>query len=171
MPAVIRINRGLTTGRYHLVDIFPEIAGYSAVADIFDDDSRRADVLANTNVWIADRRGYMMVDNETGAIRISKYHLRDSEDTILYLDIIHELCHVKQHLQGLDLFDRAYVYVDRPTEIDAYRVTVKEARRMGLSDKAFLDYLWVEWITPEEHKRLARHLGVKAASIEKWRVP
>lgn len=171
MPAVIRIKRGLETGRYKLADVFPDISGYRAVSKMFDGETEVGDVLANTPVYVTDRRGYMSVDNDTGAIRISKYHLRDSDDYILYLDIIHELYHVKQQRQGRDLYDRTKAYVDRPTEIEAYRITVEEASRMGLADKAILDYLWVEWISPEEHKRLARHVGIDEASIEKWRVP
>ena len=82
------------------------------------------------------------------------------------MDIIHELCHVKQHLQGRDLYDRSRAYVDRETEIEAYEITVKEARRIGLDDNAILDYLCVSWITPEEHERLARRLGVGGGGRE-----
>lgn len=50
--------------------------------------------------------------------------------------------------------------VDRETEIEAYKVTLQEARRIGLNDDTILNYLSVSWITPEEHKRLARRLDV-----------
>ena len=76
------------------------------------------------------------------------------------MDIIHELCHVKQHLQGRDLYDQSKAYVDRKLEIEAYEITVREARQIGLDDDAILNYLRVSWITPEEHKRLAKRLGV-----------
>ena len=78
----------------------------------------------------------------------------------LYLDIIHELCHVKQHLQGRNLYDRSKAYVDRETEIEAYQVTIQEARRIGLNEDHIANYLRVGWITSEEHKRLVRRLGV-----------
>ena len=68
--------------------------------------------------------------------------------------------HVKQQREGLDLYDKSTSYVDRQTEIDAYKVAVTEARRIGFDDAQILDYLWVEWITPEEHKRLAESLGI-----------
>jgi hypothetical protein len=70
------------------------------------------------------------------------------------------LCHVKQHLQGRNLYDERVAYVDRETEIEAYQVTVREARRIGLNDDAISNYLRVAWITPEEHKRLAHRLNV-----------
>jgi hypothetical protein len=50
--------------------------------------------------------------------------------------------------------------VDRDTEIEAYLVTVREARRLGLNDEAIADYLRVSWLTPQEHQRLARILNV-----------
>jgi hypothetical protein len=86
--------------------------------------------------------------------------LRSCHEEILYLDIIHELCHVKQHLQGRNLYDERKAYVDRETEIEAYQITVQEARRIGLNDDAISNYLSVTWITTEEHKRLARRLNV-----------
>jgi len=95
-----------------------------------------------------------------GSITIGLTHLRQASDEFLYLDIIHELCHVKQHLQGRNLYDRSKAYVDRETEIEAYQVTVQEARRIGLKDEAIANYLRVSWITPEEHKRLVRRLDV-----------
>ena len=50
--------------------------------------------------------------------------------------------------------------MDRDTEIEAYLVTVREARRIGLNDEAIADYLRVAWLTPQEHQRLARRLNV-----------
>jgi predicted SprT family Zn-dependent metalloprotease len=102
----------------------------------------------------------MFVDNDDGSITIGLTHLRQASDEFLYLDIIHELCHVKQHLQGRNLYDRSKAYVDRETEIEAYQVTVQEARRIGLKDEAIANYLRVSWISPEEHKRLVRRLDV-----------
>ena len=81
-----------------------------------------------------------------------------------HLNIIHELVHVRQQRDGMDLYDRSKAYVDRETEIEAYEYTIKEARRIGLSKEEILDYLSVEWITPEEYRRLANRLGVDFGS-------
>ena len=86
--------------------------------------------------------------------------MKNSDKKILYLDIVHELVHVKQQRQGLDLYDKSYSYVDRPTEIEAYTIAVEEARRLGMNDNEIFDYLHVEWISREEHKRLASRVGV-----------
>jgi len=102
----------------------------------------------------------MFVSNDDGCITIGLAHLRNASDEFLYLDIIHELCHVKQHLQGRNLYDRSKPYVDRETEIEAYEITVREARRIGLDDQAIANYLRVSWITRDEHRRLARRMGL-----------
>ncbi|MGO9643481.1 MAG: hypothetical protein ACLPY5_01900, partial [Candidatus Bathyarchaeia archaeon] len=52
--------------------------------------------------------------------------------------------------------------VDRPTEIEAYQCAVDEARKMGMSEDAIADYLYVEWITTKEHQRLLKALGIKS---------
>ncbi len=157
---MIQINRRLTPGKYKIADIFPEIRAKSILAEIFTSKQEIEDVIANTNVIIIDRHHEMSVDNQDGSITIGLSHLQQSETEILYLDIIHELVHVRQQRDGLDLYDRTKVYVDRPTEIDAFALAVKEARRIGFTDAQILNYLRVEWITPQEHRRLAKRLKV-----------
>ncbi len=65
-------------------------------------------------------------------------------------------------MDGMDLYDERYSYVDRPTEIDAYRVVVEEARKLGMKEDEILDYLRVDWITEEELRRLVGRLGITA---------
>jgi len=77
------------------------------------------------------------------------------------LDVIHELVHVKQFMEGKDLFESGYSYVDRPTEVEAYRHAVEEARRLGLNDKRICQYLRTEWMSDEDLKQLADSLNVK----------
>ena len=103
----------------------------------------------------------MHVTNNDASIVVGRDHLKNSEKNILYLDIIHELVHVKQQRQGLDLYDESYVYVDRPTEIEAYKITVEEAKNLGMNDHEIFDYLYVEWISSIEHKRLASRVGIQ----------
>jgi hypothetical protein len=160
MTHPFRIDRRLGLGQYSLTEVFADIRGYDVLSAIFADATEIDRVMACTKVIVADAPGEIFVDNDNGSITISLNHLRNSSDEFLYLDIIHELCHVKQHLQGRNLYDRRKAYVDRETEIEAYEVTVREARRIGLSDETIFNYLRVYWITPEEHKRLADRLNV-----------
>jgi hypothetical protein len=159
---VFCINRRLEPGQYCLEEVFPDIRSYGVLQEIFTGAEEIDEVIACIHLLIVDHSYEMFVDNKDGSITIGLEHLRTSPDDILYLDIIHELCHVHQHRQGRNLYDRRRAYVDRETEIEAYLVTVKEARRIGLSEEAIIDYLRVAWLTPQDHERLVRRLNVIA---------
>ena len=159
-----RINRQAGFGGHQILEIFPDLKKLSIFSDIFGDRSLVEEVFQNTSIRIIRRQTYMFVDNDDGTINIGIQHLKASDPEVLYLDIIHELVHVRQQREGIDLYDRSKAYVDRETEIEAYEYTIKEARRIGLSKEEILDYLSVEWITPEEYRRLAGRLGVDFGS-------
>ena len=160
------INRRLTPGHYGLADVFTDIHSYEILRTIFEGTGVLDQVLAQTRVILTDRICEMFVDNHDGSITIGLSHLRTATEEILYLDIIHELCHVQQFRDGRDLYDPSRAYVDRDTEIEAYLVTVREARRIGLDDEAIAEYLRVSWVTPREHERLARRLNVIVTAKE-----
>jgi len=160
MKNVFRINRRLEPGQYRLEEVFADIRTCTVLRAVFADEEEIDAIMARAKVFVVDRPKEMFVDNDDGSITIGLMHLRHAPDVILYLDIIHELCHVKQHQEGRNLYDRDKSYVDRETEIEAYRITVQEARRIGLDDEAITNYLRVSWITPEEHRRLARRMDV-----------
>jgi hypothetical protein len=157
---VFRIRRGLEPGTCRLADVFPDICACAVLNEIFPGAGEIDRVLARIRVFVADMPHEMFVDNNDGSITIGLNHLRNASDTFLYLDIVHELFHVRQQTEGRNLYDRSKSYVDRETEIEAYRLTVREARRIGLDDEAIACYLRVSWITAEEHGRLLRTLGV-----------
>ncbi len=148
-------------GTYFLDDIFDGLKHSATLMEVFKTKNELDDIFLKTNVIVEEKDHYMFVKNEDAAIVIGLDHLKNSDTKVLYLDIVHELVHVKQHRAGLDLYNRSYSYVDRPTEIEAYEVAVKEARRLGMNDDEIMDYLFVDWITPQEHKRLASHVGLK----------
>ena len=77
----------------------------------------------------------------------------------IYLDLIHELCHIKQFMDGTELFDLRYDYVDRPTEIEAYRYSVQEARRLDLSEERICLYLRTEWMDEDSFRRLVKSVN------------
>ena len=47
-----------------------------------------------------------------------------------------------------------------PTEIEAYRYAVKEARRLGLSEERICCYLRTEWMSDAEFARLCKSVDV-----------
>jgi len=96
-----------------------------------------------------------------GTIIISADYLTNGDLKDIYLDVIHELVHVKQFREGLRLFDRRYEYTERVTEIEAYRYAVEEARNIGMTEAEIFEYLKTEWISDENHKRLAETLKVE----------
>jgi hypothetical protein len=138
---------------------FKDFEKIEAVKRIFGE--KTAEVLQNLKVDLIWFSGYMYVDSSTGHLVISARYLTTGNKVDIYLDIIHELCHVKQLMEGKDLFDPQYSYVKRPTEIEAYLYTVQEARRLGLSDKRICEYLKTEWMSDRDLKFLAKAVNVR----------
>ena len=128
------------------------------VNEIFGEKTK--EILQNLKVEFSGRRGYMGVSNLDGHLIISAHYLKNGDLIDIYLDIIHELVHVKQFFEGKDLFDSRYGYADRPTEIEAYQYAVEEARKLGLSDKRICGYLKTEWMNRDEFMRLTKSLNV-----------
>jgi hypothetical protein len=145
------------TSTHMFLDYFKGFENSQAVRGIFGDETMK--VLRSLKVefiWF----GYMGVDDNDGHLRVNERYLSNGDKTDIYLDVVHELCHVKQHLEGKELFEIGYDYVDRPTEVEAYRYTVKEAQRLGLSDERILSYLRTEWMSKTDLQRLVRNIGV-----------
>ena len=156
----VKINRALQDGTYRLEEIFEGLKDVDVLLQIFGTKIELDDVFSRTKVMVDQHGHYMHVKNEDATIVIGTDHLKKSDKVVLYLDIVHELVHVKQQRQGLDLYDKSYPYVDRPTEIEAYAIAAEEAKRLGMKGDEIFDYLHVEWITPEEHRRLAANIGL-----------
>jgi len=97
---------------------------------------------------------------------VSSKYLNKGDKTDIYLDVIHELVHVKQFMQGKELFDSHYSYTERPTEIEAYRYAVEEARRLGLSDARICKYLKTMWMSEKELERLASTVDVNCRQAQ-----
>jgi hypothetical protein len=117
-------------------------------------------MLSALEVEIMETRGYLRINAEKGSVIVNSRYLREGHEKHLYLDVIHELVHIRQHREGKELWDDRYKYVDRPTEIEAYRVAVAEARRIGLTDAELVEYLKVEWVPDEDFERFLSTLGV-----------
>ena len=158
MVSGVVINRKVSVGTVPFKEVFIGFERVAAVNTIFGNRTKR--VLSELRVDIEDGRGYMRINDNVGSVIVSAKYLKEGDETHLYLDVVHELVHIRQHLEGKELWDRRYAYVDRPTEIEAYKVVLEEARRLGLGEKEITDYLRVEWVTEEEFGRFLRTLGV-----------
>ena len=148
----------LRRSTYPFTEYFRGLDKVEAVKQIFGE--RTVEVLGSLRVEFIPFGGYMWVDGSDGHLVANSRYLREGDRTDIYLDLIHELVHVKQFSDGMELFDSRYDYVERPTELDAYRHAVNEARRLGLSDLRICNYLLTEWMSRDDLKRLAEALNV-----------
>ena len=142
-----------------LTDYFGGLEKVEAVRQIFGEKTES--VLRSLRVEFTWMRGYMRVSNVDGHLIISSYYMNNGDRVDVYLDLIHELVHVKQFMEGRELFDSDYSYAERPTEVQAYQHAVEEARRLGLSDERICQYLKTEWMSNESLRKLARVLKVR----------
>ena len=143
-------------------DYFKGFENVDAVRRIFGDKTE--DVLRNLRVQLMWAGGYMGVNALNGHLMVNSKYLNNGDKIDVYLDVIHELVHVRQLMQGKELFDGRYSYTERPTEVEAYQYAVQEARRLGLKDQRICRYLKTEWMSDAAFKRLAKVLGVDCGS-------
>ncbi len=155
----VRIDRSVKAGaRRPFPEVFSGFGSVEAVRRIFGRNTEA--VLSGLMVSLNSPRGYLRVDEKTGNIIVNPKYLRTGQASYLYLDVIHELVHVRQFMEGKELYDMRYKYFERPTEIEAYQVVVEEARQIGMSNEEIVEYLRVEWVTEEEFERFASLMGV-----------
>ncbi len=159
----VRIDRSGPTKLHRFERFFRGFGEVAAVRNLF---GRKTDqVLRDLKVeFFSAKFGYMGTSDIDGHLLISTHHLQHAPLRTLYLDLVHELCHVNQFRRGKRLFYPRLSYVDAPSEIEAYRFTVEEGQRIGMTDRELIDYLRVEWITEKELLRLARRMGLSARS-------
>jgi len=157
---ILRLDRmlRLRTSTHSFTDYFKGFEKTEAVRRIFGEKTR--EILQNLKVEFTWIGGYMWVNNLNRHIMVSSRYLNTGDKIDIYLDVIHELVHVKQLMEGKELFDIHYGYTERPTEIEAYRYAVEEARRIGLSDERICDYLKTEWMSDDDLRLLAKALKV-----------
>ncbi len=158
----VEIRRDAKVKTHAFTSYFKGFEKVDAVQRIFGEKTE--ETLRNLKVEFFGRKGYMGVSDDDGHLLISADYLNNGDLVEIYLDVIHELVHVKQFMEGKELFDHRYDYVDRPTEIEAYALAVEEARRLGLSDARILHYLKTEWMTDEDLEKLAKILNVKCTN-------
>ncbi|MCI4348988.1 MAG: hypothetical protein L3J93_02055 [Thermoplasmata archaeon] len=178
-PAGFHVARDLPPGRHPLLAVFPGLDQLPTAVRHERDPVARKKLYEDTCIEVVADDIWMYVApfempkgvpkqwkphlSKSDCIVVGRSHLKDSDALILYLDIIHELCHIRQRRDGLELFDREESYVRRPTEIEAYQFAVDEARRLGVTDAVLREYLKVEWVTAKEHGELLRSVGVSAS--------
>ncbi len=139
----------------------------SAVRKIFR--QRTDEVIENLRVeFCTNPFGFMAVSHRDGHLIVSRWHLQNSDTRTLYLDLIHELFHVGQFLHERDAFLEGYErlvrspagYFRNPIEVAAYRHTVDEAVRIGMTHAELEAYLEVPWADSKSNAAFLRTIGV-----------
>jgi hypothetical protein len=178
-PEGFRVARETPAGRYPLLDVFPGLESLPIAKRLEPNARKRSRLFRETCVEIVDQDMWMyvapsevpelargrwkpVVSPDTDCIVVGKSHLAESPAMMLFMDIYHELCHVRQRQGGANLWEPGVSYVKRWTEIEAYRLVIDEARTLGVSDEFLREYLKVEWISEKEHRELLAELDVPA---------
>ena len=177
-PPGFRVDRTIPVGRHPLLAVFPGLDRLGPAVRIERDPKKRVRLFDGTCIEVVDqdmwmyvapwevppfarRRGWSpVVAPGKDCIVIGQGHLRDSPEMTLFLDIYHELCHIIQRRDGANLWEPGVSYVERKTEVDAYRFVIEEARALGVPDEYLREYLKVEWISRKEHQQLLSAVGV-----------
>lgn len=155
-----RLRRDLRNGVHRLVELVEGLEHARGLAVLFPQPAERKAFLDSVEVHVSPFHGYMWIDDAKGRVVVSGEYLRHGEEQGIFLDLVHELVHIVQHRKGMELWDESFPYVDRPTEVEAYRVAVEEARELGWDDAAICEYLHVPWVSDAEHARLCQTVGV-----------
>jgi hypothetical protein len=176
-PNGFRVTRDIAVGRHPLLVVFPGLNKMETATRHEPDATKRKKLHEETcievvaeDVWMYvapfdlpksfRRRWKPVVSPDSDCIVVGSGHLKESPALTLFLDIFHELCHVRQRHDGRDLWPDKLSYVRRPTEIEAYQFVVDEARKFGVSDATIREYLRVEWVEDNEMLELFETLGV-----------
>jgi len=157
----VRIPRIIRLRYDRFLDHFQAFENVDAVRAIFGPKTKA--VLRSLKVeFFSSRWGFMGVSDADGHLLVSTHYLRTGNRRDIYLDVVHELVHVRQFREGKELFADGFEYPDLPTEIEAYRVCIAEGRRLGMNDRELFEYLKVDWMSDRDVRKLARNVDVKA---------
>ena len=156
-----RVRRSASVGEYKLSEIFSGLETSYALKKVFGTKLQMAKIMNHLKLRIERGDSGLWLDRDTGTICLGAKHLISAKSDFLYLDVVHVLVHVRQFLEGKELYDQAFEYVDRPTELEAYRTTVVEARRIGMDEDEILKYLRMDAADDSELGKLMERIGVK----------
>jgi hypothetical protein len=156
-----RVRRSAAVGEYKLSEVFTGFGSSSALLKVFGSKAQVSKTMKHLKLRVEHGDSGLWLDRDTGTICIGSKHLTTAKSDFLYLDVIHVLVHVRQFLEGKELYDQAFEYVDRPTELEAYRTTVAEARRVGMEEGEILKYLRMDAVDDFEFGKLMERIGVR----------
>ena len=159
LPEYAKVVRGLPIGDYPYRALLPRIDESPVRRRIETLKTPFGTLLDGAVVRIKNReRGYCYVDVAVPAVTVTEHYYRNGNDLDLYLDLAHELTHLRQHKEGENIWEHSIDYVDRPTEIEGYAVAVEEGLRLGMTEADVMKHLSNPWMSKEEIARLRKNI-------------
>jgi hypothetical protein len=149
-------------------DYFQGFEKVGAVRRVFGKETEA--VLARLKIgFISNRQMFMGIRDGDGNVAVGTYHLRHSTDRVLYLDVVHELFHIKQWMRDKEWFTKEHekfmgnfaLYYSSPLEVPAYAHTVREAERLGMSRKEIAEYLKMMPVPQRVWNRFIKEMAIK----------
>ncbi len=158
LPEYALVVRTLGRGMHPYRSLLPRIEESPVIRRIESPATPRAPLLDSARVGIRPREGYCYVDVKIPAIILSESYYHQANPLDLYLDLAHELTHLRQLAEGRNLWDHSVPYVDRPTEIEGYAVAVEEGLRLGMAEADIIRHLSNPWLSDAEVARLRENI-------------
>ena len=157
LPEYARVVRSLKCGRHSYRSLLPRFSESPATRRVATLAMPIETLLDSAFVEITEGEGFCFVNVENPEnpfIVLFESYYRQGNPLDLYIDLAHELTHLRQHAEGKELWDHELHYVDRPTEIEGYAVAVEEGVRLGMTEDDVIRHLSNPWLSPAEIDRL-----------------
>ena len=159
LPDYARVVKSLARGEHSYLALLPRVAESPAARRIQSPAMPLDRLLETARVRIEPGDGYVWVDDEAPAIILAEHYYQHGNACDLYLDLLHELTHLRQLAEAQDLWDERFRYVDRPTEIEGYAVAIEEGRRLGMTEARIVRHLSNPWMTRTDIQRLLENVN------------
>jgi len=161
LPEYARVVRSLECGLHPYRRLLPRFEESPTVRRVATASMPIESLLDAALVQIAKGEGYCFVNVENPekpVIMLFESYYLQGNPLDLYLDLAHELAHLRQHAEGKELWDHELHYVDRPTEIEGYAIAVEEGIRLGMTEEQVIRHLSNPWLSPAETARLRNNI-------------
>jgi hypothetical protein len=158
LPEYAQVIRTLDCGIHPYRHLLPRLEESPVARRIESPDTPLGLLIDGARVRIKIGEGYCFVDVKVPAIVLFFEYYRRANPLDLYLDMAHELTHLRQLAEGKNLWDHSLHYVDRPTEIEGYAVAVEEGLRLGMTEDQIMQHLSNPWLNEGEVARLRMNI-------------
>lgn len=158
VPEYARLNRSLGLGMHGYLEVFPGALSSPGMRRVARTPQARRELLENAKVHISAMPGFAYINTRVPCIELAWTYFEVGSHLDLYLDMLHEVTHLRQLSEGADLWDNNFSYVDRITEIEGYAVAVEEGRRLGMTPEAIRAHLHNPWMSEADVTRLERSI-------------